>query len=114
MSYFSATGKIVKRTSLEKEKFIQDIKNLAPFGGGDCPELAFAGMKNALSNISEMHNTAMFVFTDAPAKDSSEDKVANLLSAARFRQISISFFLSRKMCSNNIHDFRKISDGTSG
>lgn len=32
------------------KEFVKEIENLIPHGGGDCPELAFQGMYNALSS----------------------------------------------------------------
>ena len=52
-------------------KCLQDIKNLYASGGGDCPELTFTGILEAMKAEPEP-GSPMYVFTDATAKDATE------------------------------------------
>lgn len=56
----------------EGKKFIKAIETLYPHGGGDCPELAFRGIIDALEALQTAGATGgslLYVFTDASAKD---------------------------------------------
>jgi hypothetical protein len=64
------------------------IEGLKATGGGDCPELAMKGILNALELVDE--GSALFVFTDAAAKDS--DLKTNVTIAATEKSTTISFF----------------------
>ena len=45
------------------------INNLRVKGGGDCEELTFHGIIDAITKGKPKHGSPMFVFTDAGAKD---------------------------------------------
>jgi hypothetical protein len=69
------TGPVYKTTDFNN--FTTNINSLFAFGGGDCPELAMAGMLNALNVMG--NNSVLFVMTDAAPKDVElEDEVINL------------------------------------
>ena len=57
------------------------LRALSAHGGGDCPELAFTGMENALEEGPEV-GSSMFVFTDASPKDAH--KLDSVVENARF------------------------------
>lgn len=59
-------------------------------GGGDCPELALKGLKNALENA--LPNSLAYVFSDASAKDYGiYDDVIHIIQK---KQIKVSFLLT--------------------
>ena len=57
---------------LEKEagEFEQEIRELRPHGGGDCPEYTFHGIREALFRLT-IPRSPMYVFTDAGPKDAT-------------------------------------------
>lgn len=59
-------------------------------GGGDCPELALTGLRNAID--SGLSNSPAFLFSDASAKDYElYDEVAALIQR---KQTNVNFFLT--------------------
>lgn len=59
-------------------------------GGGDCPELAMEGLKNAIER--SLQNSPAFLFSDASAKDYPlYDEVAALIQR---KQTQVNFFLT--------------------
>ncbi len=69
------------------------LRRLKAVGGGDCEELAIEGIQNIFSS-SVQYQSPIYVFTDAGAKDASEDNVDALKVMADGYQSSINFFLS--------------------
>ena len=64
-------------------------------GGGDCPELALQGLKNAIE--SGLQNSPAFLFSDASAKDYAlYDELAALIQR---KQTNVNFFLTGN-CNN--------------
>ena len=90
------------------------LKSLKVHGGGDCPELAFKGMINALNN-GPQPGSPMYVFTDAAPKDATEENIETLLSMAR-NSITINFFLMGSICGNrnNIAKYNRVAKDTWG
>lgn len=95
--------------------FKKDISNLRVSGGGDCGEMAFKGMEDALNEDPEYGGT-MFVFTDAAPKDGTESKWKNVADIAKNLEMKINFFLDEKPCGSEaeIERFRKLADSTGG
>ncbi|MBM5571105.1 hypothetical protein GM173_05860 [Deefgea chitinilytica] len=60
------------------------------YGGGDCPELAFSGLVDALKKARR--KSTLYVFTDASSSDSSASSVAQ--SMANAKEIKIHFITS--------------------
>ena len=71
-------------------EFSSKIKNLKPHGGGDCPELAFTGMHDALTTGFAQEKSPLYVFTDATAKDSYKYDLVKV--AANTLRSSVYFF----------------------
>lgn len=65
VSFCLATGPVTVETS--GTKFVQDIENLYASGGGDCPELTFTGILDAMKAEPEP-GSPIYVFTDATAR----------------------------------------------
>lgn len=68
--------------------FVSALEGLRARGGGDCPELAMQGILNALELVDQF--SAIFVFTDASAKDSY--RKSEVIDKAMSKWTSISFF----------------------
>ena len=72
--------------------FVKAIRDLSATGGGDCPELTFQAMIDALYE-SPHEGSPMYVFTDATAKDDSEVNRGLLESlAVNVHKATINFF----------------------
>lgn len=66
------------------------VASIRPSGGGDCPELAQAGLINAVN--ASMPDSHLFLFTDATSKDSSS--VNQVIAQAQGRGIEINYALT--------------------
>ncbi|XP_063436239.1 uncharacterized protein LOC134717671 [Mytilus trossulus] len=64
---------------------IQNISNVIVGGGNDCPELAAAGILNAIE--LSLPDSTIFVFTDADAKDAH--RILEIQTAAKSKQIKV-------------------------
>jgi len=111
------TGPVTYKTTADRAGFVSDIDRLRAKGGGDCPELAFKGMLNAIDK-GPKYGSPMFVFTDATAKDDSASNIAALKAAASMNGASITFFTNLQGCSKGskrgIESFKEIASYTSG
>ena len=83
------TGPLTRKDEGEGAEFLKALQALTAHGGGDCPELAFTGMVNALE-AGPQPGSSMFVFTDASAKDA--DKDVSVISDAQDLDVKINFF----------------------
>ena len=83
-------------------------------GGGDCPEMTFEGMLQALYH-GPMPGSAMYVFTDASSKDDSVENIENVKALAIDLGIPIYFFTNGD-CGNpkNVDSFRMVAQDTGG
>ena len=80
----------------KKQEFVNLLRNLKALDGGDCKESTIDGMKQALVAIQEA--SPMYVFTDAGAKDATDEEIESLLLMSDFAQTSINFFLFEGIC----------------
>jgi von Willebrand factor A domain-containing protein 7 len=71
-------------------EMLQKLNSTVVSGGGDCPELALTGIKNALKHA--MSNSVGFVFSDASAKDFNLE--SEIMPILQKRQITLNFFLT--------------------
>ena len=108
------TGPVIYRNWTERSRLVSDIDSLTASGGGDCPEMAFAGMMNAFDE-SPKYGSSMFVFTDASAKDADLLNKMALKSMARIEDVTITFFTHSAGCNScGIKDYDEISTHTGG
>ncbi len=70
--------------------FRSALAALAPNGGGDCPEMAMAGLYNAVADAAE--GARVFLFTDASAKDSADRGKAMSLAYEKKSRVYFSLF----------------------
>eukprot|EP00112_Aurelia_sp_Birch-Aquarium-sp1_P024237 Seg757.1 transcript_id=Seg757.1/GoldUCD/mRNA.D3Y31 product="Metabotropic glutamate receptor 4" protein_id=Seg757.1/GoldUCD/D3Y31 len=107
------TGPTTYKSAAEKEEFVTAIQRLSATGGGDCPELALQGMRDAFYKNPKL-GSPMFVFTDAGAKDDTYSMREQVKSYASQYQATINFFTHASLCHTGIAPFREIASYTSG
>lgn len=80
----------------DEQSFVQALDQLTAKGGGDCPELTFNGVIDAIENGDPYVGSPMFVFTDAGAKDGERPKYTqeNSIGLALQYMIPVNFFYS--------------------
>ena len=66
----SESGRAIKKGVGKGKEFIDQIDALYASGGGDCKEMAFTGILDALKK-GPVRDSPLYVFTDAPPKDVS-------------------------------------------
>ena len=110
------TGPVTYCSETEKDRFVRAIAFLSPHSGGDCPELTFKGMSDAIDE-GPQPDSPLYVFTDAGPKDATEDKVQYLQEIAQAQGIVVNFFVAMNTgCARNadVSTFRKIAQATMG
>ena len=83
-----ATGPVQKMEAGKGTQFVKAIEDLSPSGGGDCPELAFRGITDAL-NEGPQSGSPLYVFTDATAKDDHQLDVAKVAAISQGASVYI-------------------------
>ena len=73
------------------------VDRISATGGGDCPEYSFDGMINALYEDPRW-GSPLYVFTDAPPKDSDEDSKETLRVLAEDLGVTVNFFVTKSFC----------------
>ena len=119
MSFFSlynlGQGSIVYKAEGEVDEFIKEIDKLVANGGGDCAEFTYDGMINALYEDPKL-GSPLFVFTDAPPKDATEDNKNALQVLADDLGVTVNFFAT-KGCTwgpYKLEDFKQLAKRFSG
>ena len=97
----------------ERDDFVLAIRRLSARGGGDCPELAFTGILNALKQEPQL-GSPMFVFTDASAKDSTAANINEVKKYAEYFSVTINFFMKNSCGSGIPAGFDEVASHTSG
>ncbi|KAK3738880.1 hypothetical protein QZH41_014662 [Actinostola sp. cb2023] len=92
------------------------INGLWAHGGGDCPELTFNGIIDAIKVGEPLPGSPMYVFTDAPPKTRGEYNRDNAIGYALDYMIPVHFFFSTRGCQNpgNNADYKAIMEDTGG
>ena len=93
-------------------KFLQDIENLSA-NGGDCPELTFTGVLDAMRSEPEP-GSPMYVFSDASAKDATDDNITEATVYAKFERIPINFFATGLCGRSSYQPFEDLARETCG
>ncbi len=101
----------------ESAEFLRAIKALRAHSvnsNGDCPEMAFTGMKEALYE-GPQQGSSMYVFTDAPPKDATKDNNDIVRDFAAIYDVKINFFI-RESCDPSIafQPYRDLATDTNG
>ena len=103
-------------TDTERDKFVTAISSLHPHDGGDCPELTFQGMKDAIDESPQL-DSPLYVFTDAGPKDATEENMIYVRESAKAQGIVVNFFVVQSSgCakSADITSFEEIAQETMG
>lgn len=112
----SSSGPVKYYSESERSSFVQALKDLTAEGGGDCPELTFKGMSDAIDDGQPQLDSPMYVFTDAGPKDGNEDKKTYLLEIAQALGVVINFFILDGYCSktDDVSPFEEIARKRTG
>ena len=113
---FPGTGPVTYEGKGNGKKFEKAIDSLSASGGGDCPELTFKGILNAMRK-SPKYGSPMYVFTDASAKDYSIDNMDDVLSYANREfgnGITINFFTTGLCGKSSYKPFEELAKETCG
>lgn len=90
------------------------IRALRAHAGGDCPELTFKGILDALAE-SPKYGSPLYVFTDATAKDHTTENMEEVLSIAEAYGININFFATGFLCRHSSYEpFERLARETCG
>ena len=65
-------GNLTKYNESQRSQFVDAIDALTASEGGDCPELAFHGIVDAMKKGNPRPDSPMYVFTDAQPKDADD------------------------------------------
>lgn len=110
---FEGSGPVTYKEDGQGSQFINAIKKLKAHAGGDCPELTFEGMRNAIDQ-SPRYGSPLYVFTDATAKDYNPDKLTALLEIAEDNGVTINFFTTGLCGRSSYTPFTKLAQETCG
>jgi len=113
---FLGTGPVTYCSETEKERFVNAIAGLYHHGGGDCPELTFKGIRNAM-DANPQSDSPLYVFTDAGPKDATETNIIYVKEVAEALGLVINFFVAQSSsCAGiaNISSFHEIAQETMG
>ena len=100
----------------ETDKFVKAIASLSPYAGGDCRELTFKGMSDAIHE-GPYPDSPLYVFTDAGPKDATDENILYLKVIANCQGIVVNFFVAKNTgCSKNanLSSFHEIAEATMG
>ena len=90
---------MVYKSPAQGDQFIKEINALNAHAGGDCQELTFKGILDAM-NFGPLPDSPLYVFTDASAKDATEENVMGAVSFARAMGLTVNFFTTGNLCGN--------------
>jgi hypothetical protein len=95
---------------------VKAISSLSPHAGGDCAELTFKGMNDAIDE-GPQPDSPLYVFTDAGPKDATDENILYLKEIAEAQGVVINFFVVQSSgCarSADISSFQEIAQATMG
>ncbi|XP_072945605.1 hemicentin-1-like [Epargyreus clarus] len=101
---------VVRATTRDPKVFYNALDQIRVYGGGDCPELALAGIKKAVERSKP--NSYIYVFTDATAKDVELE--SQVKSMALDKSIQITFVLTATCSGTLDYVYKRLAVATSG
>ena len=114
--FIIGTGPLTYCEETERDKFVKAIGSLMPISGGDCPELTYRGMIDAIDG-GPQPDSPLYVFTDAGPKDATEENMLYLTEIAKAQGVVVNFFVvknNRCTKTTNISPFQQIAQATMG
>jgi hypothetical protein len=110
------SGPVRKFSYASRSSFEVAINGLRASGGGDCNELTFNGIINAIKVGEPLPSSPMYVFTDAPPKATGEYTRDNAIGYALDYMMPVHFFFSTRGCKNpgDNADYKAIMEDTGG
>ncbi|XP_048584539.1 uncharacterized protein LOC5510519 isoform X4 [Nematostella vectensis] len=110
------SGPVSKFDHSKRSQFESQINALRAYGGGDCNELTFNGIVDAIRTGQPEVGSPMYVFTDAPPKAKGEYNRDTSIGLALDYMIPVNFFFSTKGCGNpgKNADYKSIIEDTGG
>ena len=110
----TAYGPVIYKSEEQGKDFLKVLDEIVPRGGGDCKELAFTGILEAL-NSGPQYGSPLFVLTDASAKDDTGTNMKTAKIIAQSTGITINFFVKLSGCGGDgVQSFRDLAAFTSG
>ena len=110
---FKGTGPVTYKSHKEGKQFQNAINALRAHAGGDCPELTFKGILDGMAE-SPNYGSPLYVFTDATAKDATNDNIIEVLQFAEDTGITINFFTTGLCAHSSYGPFEKLASETCG
>jgi len=109
-------GPVRKFDHASRSSFESAINGLTARGGGDCPELTFHGIIDAIKVGEPLPGSPMYVFTDAPPKALGDYNRDNAIGYALDYMMPVHFFFSTKGCGSpgSNADYKAIMEDTGG
>ena len=110
------TGPVTYCSETEKERFVNAIAGLHHHSGGDCPELTYKGIRNAMEE-NPQSDSPLYVFTDAGPKDATEENLLYVQKVSQALGFVINFFVVQNTgCarSADISSFQETAQATMG
>lgn len=107
------TGPIKRMEAGKGAEFIKAIAALSAHGGGDCPELTFRGIIDAL-NEGVQDDSPLYVFTDATAKDATPENIELARVMAMSKRSSVYFFATGLCGKSKYEPFEYLATETCG
>ncbi len=99
----------------KSNEFLKAIDGLSAGGGGDCPELTFRGIIDALNAGSKDDaKSPLFVFTDATAKDATPENTLMASISAKTKGASVYFFTTGLCGMTSYKPFEDLAKETCG
>eukprot|EP00794_Sanderia_malayensis_P007938 gene7938-8793_t len=107
-------GPTIYKSEDKGKEFVSVIDSISPRGGGDCQELTYTGILEAL-NSGPQYGSPLFVITDASAKDDTDANIKTAKVIAQSTGITINFLTKASGCDDTgIEKFKELASFTSG
>ena len=93
LHFLAYHGPVTFKLYEERDDFVRLIDGLKANGGGDCKEMTINGI-HSLFNAPIAQSSPVYIFTDAGAKDATDENVEALKELIGMFQSRLNFFLS--------------------
>lgn len=107
------TGPLTYKKAGKGKEFEKAIEKLHAHGGGDCPELTFKGILDAIA-AGPNYGSPLYAFTDASAKDATTENIEDVLLWAEEMRLTINFFTTGLCGLSTYKPFEDLAKKTCG